>query len=281
MKEKKEIENQKKKVEEDKIKTFTPPKNPNAPKMCYKHPDEEAYATCSNCGKYICKDCAESCAVTNDDDGTRYLCYDCCEELFKDQERKLKKDTNKIIFQYALTVIGILIGALLGADGGVFGALMFAVIGGAFLSAIKPIASSLAEMVKGVIKLAVGGSIMEAIVDFLVGIFKFLVVVVQCTIRTVSKLISYTKYLISANKAIKETQQALQQLADFMAYMEIRQKSKDFDLDTLLSDEGSALFNNSYARALRDEGEEKADQMLRHATTTIAENGEIIRSFAM
>ena len=274
MKGKKEVE--KKKVEDDEIKTFSPPKNGSVPKMCFKHPDEEAYATCSNCGKYICKDCAESCAVT-DDEGTKYLCYDCCEKLFKEQEKKLKKDTSKITFQYALTIIGIIIGILLGADGGIIMAIMC----GVFLSAIRPIASAMGEIFKGIFELASGGSVGEAIVNFIVGIFKFIYIAVQCSIKTISKLISYTKYLISANKAIKETEQALQQLADFMAYMEIRQKTKNFDLDTLLSDEGSALFNNSYARTLKDEGEEKADQMLRHATTIIAENGEIIRNFAV
>ncbi len=278
----KKNDNKSKIIENDAIERSTSPINQNETKVCYKHPDEVAVATCSNCGKYICQDCAESCAVVNEDNSTSYLCYDCCETLFKDQEKKLKKDTTKIAFQYALTIIGVLIGGGYGfSSGGVPLMIIFAAIGGAFLSAIRPIASALGEMIKGVIELGMGGSIMEAIFTFLTGIFKFLIVAFQCCIRTVSKLISYTKYLISANKAIKQTQQALQQLADFMEYMEIREKSKNFDLDSLLSDEGSTLFNNSYARALRDGGEEKADQMLRQATTIIAENGEIIRNFAV
>ena len=43
--------------------------------------------------------------------------------------------------------------------------------------------------------------------------------------------------------------------------------------------EGSELYNNSYAQAVRDNGEAAADAALRQATTRIAENGEIIRDF--
>lgn len=288
---KKEVIDKKKKIkEEEEIPTFSAPgdsvkssdssKAEDVKAVCYKHPEEEAYATCSSCGRNICKECAESCSVNGGTYSGKYLCYDCCENIFKEQERKLKRDKNKIMFQYALTIIGVLLGACIGADGGAVNALMFAAIGGAFLTAIKPIASSLKDIIVGVIELAVGGNFMSAIVNMLVGVVKFLIVVVQCTIRTVIKLVSYTRYLISANKAIQETQEALQQLADFMEYMEVRQRTKNFDLDTLLS-EGNDLHDNTYARFLKENGEEKADEMLCRATTIIAENGEIIRNFAV
>lgn len=157
-------------------------------------------------------------------------------------------------------------------------ALIFAMICGSFLVAIKPIGSALVEVFKGVFELASGGGIAGAIVNFITGIFKFLIVAVQCTIRTIAKLINYTIYIIKASKAIKQDMEALQQLQDFMAYMEVTVKNKGVDLETLMQ-EGSELYNNSYARVLRDSGEDAADEMLRRATTTIAENGEIIRNF--
>ena len=43
--------------------------------------------------------------------------------------------------------------------------------------------------------------------------------------------------------------------------------------------ESSELYNNSYAQAVRERGEAAADAELRRATTMIAENGEIIRTF--
>ena len=47
-----------------------------------------------------------------------------------------------------------------------------------------------------------------------------------------------------------------------------------------LMNEGSELYNNSYARMVQEQGEEKAEAFVSRCTTQIAENGEIIRSFA-
>lgn len=48
---------------------------------------------------------------------------------------------------------------------------------------------------------------------------------------------------------------------------------------TIFQSDISELYNNSYAQAVRDNGEAAADAALRQATTRIAENGEIIRDF--
>ncbi len=269
-----------KKVKEEnkneEIKTFTPPKGGQQEEaVCYKHPTEEAYTKCDNCGKYICKDCAESCSL---DDGT-HLCYDCCELLFQEQERKLKRDKNKIVSKFALTIMGVLIGIIMGISDGLAMAFILAVLFGSFLTAIKPISQAFVEIIKGIFNLATDG-IAEGIGNIISAVIMFLVAIVRCTIETTVKLISYTRYLIQANKAIQQTQAALQQLSDFMQYMEVKEKQKNFDLDTLLS-EGNELYNNSYAQALKNDGEQAADQMLCRATTIIAENGEIIRNFAV
>ena len=44
--------------------------------------------------------------------------------------------------------------------------------------------------------------------------------------------------------------------------------------------EGSQLYNNSFAQMVRDQGEEKAEAYMSQCVTRIAENGEIIREFA-
>ena len=261
------------------IPVFTPPKDAKITgPVCYHHPQEPAVGTCTRCGKNICKECAESCMVEGGEYSGKHLCYDCCQNLFKEDEQKLQKDKNKIMFHYVLTIIGIVIGALFG-QGDLFLTIMFAMIGGAFLSAVKPIGSALVECFKGIIELAAGGSIMAGIVQFLVGVVKFLIVAVQCAIRTIGKLITYTNYLRKATKAINADKEALQQLKDFMTYMEVKNRNQNMDLDALTK-EGSELYNNSYARVLKEQGEQAADNMLRQATTRIAENGEIIRSFA-
>ena len=265
---------------DDEIPTFEAPKNANPTgEVCYHHQNEPAVGHCARCGKAICKDCAESCAVGGGEYKGKNLCYDCCKALFEEDKDKLKKDKNKIMIQYILTLVGVILGASIGiSEKDAVVAVICAMIGGSLLVAIKPIGSAFWEITKGIIEAAAGGGIAEAIINVLTGIFKFIIVAIQCTIRTISKIIRYTIYLIKASKAIKQDMEALQQLQDFMQYMEVTSNNKGVDLETLMQD-GSELYNNSYARVLRDSGEEAADQMLRQATTIIAENGEIIRNF--
>ena len=274
--------------QEEEIPTFTPPEAPifTPPEdgeeenelRCYHHDTERAVSQCAHCGKYICKDCAETFAVNSGKFANQHLCYDCCQSLFKEQEEGLRKNKKQIVTQYVLTIIGVVIGVALGASDGLVPALIFAMIGGVFLSALKPMLSAMWDIFKGIFELASGGGAGAIIGNFLSGIFKFLVVIVSSTIGTVSKLIKYTIYLIKASKALKETQEALAKIEEFMQYMEVRMKNKSVDLDSLMQ-EGSELYDNSYAQALRDNGEAAADAILAQATTTIAENGEIIRAF--
>ena len=44
--------------------------------------------------------------------------------------------------------------------------------------------------------------------------------------------------------------------------------------------EGSELYNNSFAQMVQEQGEEQAEKAVSGWVATIAENGEIIRSFA-
>lgn len=266
---------------EDEIPTFTPPKpsKNNGPK-CYKHPEEDAMANCSKCGKPICKDCAESCMVDGAGYDGKYLCYDCSKKIFEEDERKLKKDRLKVGLKFGLFIAGILIGGAFGAADGLVPALIFAMIGGSFLSAFKPICGVFVDILKGIFELATGGSIAAAIINVLVGVIKFLILAIQCTIANIIKLVKYITYLVKANKAINATRDALRQLDDFMEYMAVKAANGGRDLSELVG-EGGSLENNEYARVLREKGEAAADEMLRRATTTIAANGEIIRTFVV
>lgn len=266
---------------EDTIPTFTPPKpgKNNGPK-CHNHPEEDAVANCAKCGKPICKECAESCMVSGGGYDGRYLCYDCSKEIFKEDESKLKKDRTKIILRFALFLGGMAAGAALGASDGAGMALILAMIGGSFFSAIKPIISAFGAFISGFFELASGGNIVSAIINIFVGIIKFLWTALVCTINNIIKLIQYTSYLIRANKAINQTKEAIRQLDDFMQYMAVKAANGGRDLSELVA-EGGELENNEYARVLREQGEAAADEMLRKATTTIAENGEIIRTFTI
>lgn len=275
---------------EEEIPTFTPPEEEiptfTAPvgdekhngAVCKNHPNHPAVAQCARCGQNICKECAETCTVGAGEYANKNLCFDCCKELFEQDKKELSKNRNKVMRQYILTIIGCVIGGAIGAGGGIVSIILFAAIGGSILVALKPIGSALIEVFKGVAKLAVGESIIQAIIQFFAGLIKFIILAIQCTIRTTKKLVNYTNYLIKANKAIESDKEALKEIQDFMTYMDVRARKPHEDIAKLMQ-EGGELFNNSYAKLLVEKGEEVADQMLRVATTRIAENGEIIRTF--
>lgn len=277
------------KAPEEEIPTFTPPEEdiptfeaPTDAKFdgvaCKNHPNCPAVAQCARCGQNICKDCAETCSVGSGEYAGKYLCFDCCKALFDADKKELRKNRNIVMFQYILTIIGVVLGAVIGADGGAVTVIICAAIGGSLLVALKPIFSSLIDIFSGLFEAASGGSILTGIIKFIAGAIKFLFVALQCLVRTIVKLVKYTNYLIKANKAINSDKQAIRELQDFMVYMDVRARKPKEDIAKLMQ-EGGELFNNSYAKLLVEKGEEVADQMLRVATTRIAENGEIIRTF--
>lgn len=262
--------------------TFTPPPQAqfNGP-GCYHHPDEPAVAQCARCGKYICKDCAEAYGVTSGEYAGKSLCYDCCQQIVADNVAELTKNKNKIKAQFILSLVGIVIGFIMGLSAGIsggdFGAgllagLIYGCIGGVFLSALKAFGS----LAWDCIKIAFAGQF--GILTIISIIFNLIVIVFKCIWVTVTNTIYYITYLKKTSGFIESDSAALQQMKDYMEYTLVRSKNKGVDLDSLMN-EGSELYNNSYAQAVRTNGEEAADAALRQATTRIAENGEIIRDF--
>lgn len=279
--------------------TFTPPPTPqHEGAMCFHHTNEPAVAQCARCGKYICKDCAEAYGVTAGEYAGKHLCFDCCEQLVADNIAELTANKATIAKHYKLTRIGTIIGAILGLIciiaavasgaegtsniGGILGAgiaymVMFGLIGGSFLTAAKMYFSALWESFK-----AVFGNFGDwgAMIGALIGVGIALTIgIFRCMWYTISKLWKYSKYLKETEGFIESDTAALQQMREYMEYTQVRSDNRGIDLEALMA-EGSALYDNSYAQMVRDKGEAAADEMLRQATTTITENGEIIRSFA-
>lgn len=283
-----EIPGLKKMGKKDEIPTFVPPEAPtfippehHGP-MCYHHTDEPAVTQCVRCGKPICKDCAEAYGVTSGEYAGKCLCYDCCQQLVAENVENLTRNKNKIKAQFILSLIGIGIGFLIGLssgiEGGSFGTgivvgLIYGCIGGVFLSALKAFGSLAWEG----IKIAFAGQF--GVLTILSLLFHLCVLICQCIWRTCSNTFYYINYLSETSGFIEADSEALQQMRDYMEYTLVRNSNKGVDLDVLMK-EGSALYNNSYAQSVQSNGEEFADAALRQATTTIAENGEIIRSFA-
>ncbi len=264
---------------------FTPPGGTGqaAGAVCYHHPLEPAAARCVRCGKYICKDCAEAYGVIAGEYAGKCLCYDCCEELVSQNLAELTRNKKKIKNQFILQIIGMVIGFIIGVstgmDYGGFGnsigyGVVFACIGGVFLSAVK----AFFQMVKDAIVTAFSGGEAGIVAAILQVFLSSIIIIFKCIWVTLSNTVRYILYLKKTSGFIEQDSAALQQMRDYMQYTLVRSQNKGVDLDSLMS-KNSELYNNSYAQAVLNRGEAAADADLRQATTRIAENGEIIRDF--
>lgn len=257
--------------------TFTPPKNTkpdfNGPACSY-HKDEPAVAKCARCGRYICQDCFDNYGVSSGEYAGKALCYDCCQQIVAENVADLKKNKNKIMLQFIVSIIGMVFGMIVGisSGGGVAGAVIGLAVGGVLLSALKVFFS----LVWDVIKIAVSGQF--GVLTVLSIIWNILVLIVKCLITTVSNTVYYINYLVKTSGFINSDTQALQQMADYMEYTMIRNQNRGVDIDTLLNQK-SELADNSYAQMVQQRGEEGAEAAMRECVATFNEHGEIIRNF--
>lgn len=256
------------------IPTFAVPPRPhfNGP-ACYYHDDEPAVGKCARCGKTLCQDCCDSYGVSSGQYAGRYLCYDCTQQLVSENVAELTKNLNKIKGQFTLQIIGMVIGFIYGIVGGGFIAgLVCACIGGVFLSAVKVFFS----LAWDCIKIAFAGQFGWLTVISI--IFNLIVITVKCIWITVTQTIQYIVYIKKTSGFIESDSKFLEEIKEYMEYTMIRQKNRGVDLETLMQ-EGSQLYNNSFAQMVREQGEEKAEVYMSQYVNRIAENGEIIRDF--
>lgn len=264
--------------------TFTPPVDAkptfNGP-ACYYHKDEPAVAKCARCGKFICHDCFDNYGVSGGDYAGQALCYDCCQQLVAANVDELKRNKGKIMFQFILSIIGMVIGFIFGMsisiESGDVGScfvtgLICAGVGGVFLSALKAFLLLNWEAAK----IAFAGKF--GILTIFSIMFQSIVIVFKCIWTTISNTFYYIKYLRETSGFIDSDTNALQQMKDYMEYTMIRNQNRGVDIETLLNQK-SELADNSYARMVQEKGEEGAEAALRDCVATINENGEIIRSF--
>ena len=257
--------------------TFPPPQNAkpefNGPACSY-HKDEPAVAKCARCGRYICQDCFDNYGVSSGEYAGKALCYDCCQQIVAENVADLKKNKNKIMLQFIVSIIGMVFGMIVGisSGGGVAGAVIGLAVGGVLLSALKVFFS----LVWDVIKIAVSGQF--GVLTVLSIIWNILVLIVKCLITTVSNTVYYINYLVKTSGFINSDTQALQQMADYMEYTMIRNQNRGVDIDTLLNQK-SELADNSYAQMVQQRGEEGAEAAMRECVATFNEHGEIIRNF--
>lgn len=255
---------------------FTPPVRTHYGPSCYYHQDEPAVTSCARCGKPLCQDCLDSYGVSSGEYAGRALCYDCTRELVAENVEILSANKSKIKAQFIVSLVGIVLGFIFGVSSGGEGAflagLVFAAVGGVFLSAMKVFFSLVWEA----IKIAFSGNFGLLTVFSLA--FHILVLIVKCFITTISNTFYYITYLKQTSGFIESDQNCLRQMQDYMEYTLVRNQNRGVDIETLLK-ENSQLANNSVAQMARTQTEEQIEASMRNCVATINENGEIIRSF--
>lgn len=254
--------------------TFTPPGNSHrSGSTCHFHPNEPAVTKCAKCGKPLCHDCADTYQVNDEKYGGKPLCYDCCQELVAENVKQLKKQRLKIIAMYIFTLIGMIVGGILGSKygGEAWIGLIAAFIGGCFWTFFV----NLCKIIVNTFKNFAHGAIIGGIIRFFIDLLKAVVLAIWGTIQ---KIFYYTKHLIKTSGFIRSDSRALQEMADYMEYTIVRSQNVGVDLATLMN-EDSQLYNNSYAQNVMANGEASAENSIRGCVTSINENGEIIRSF--
>lgn len=249
------------------IPVFTAPKRSagwsgGSRQSCHFHGSQPSSADCAKCGKAICENCVESYSVTTPEYEGKAICYNCARELVAENVTTLKKQRRKIIFTFVATVIGIIFGlAIASSQGyGFIGTLLFAAWLGSMWTLVK-------SVMRGWVKEGAGflpsllGSILAA------------------PVITARKLIESIYYWIKTAGFIKSDSEALVDMQAYMEYTLAMEGSSGMDLETMMSQD-EALHDNSYAQMVLAQGENQAFNQMRRTVMTIAENGEIIRSFA-
>ena len=102
--------------------------------------------------------------------------------------------------------------------------------------------------------------------------------VIVAPIVTIYRFVKRIKQIKQADEIIASDERILQEMRDYFAYTKALEKNKGIDL-AKLAEQGSELYDNTYARSVLDKGEKEAQAALRQSVVTISANGEIIRSF--
>jgi len=209
---------------------------------CYHHPSQQAVAQCAGCGNAICADCREMYGVTSGDYAGKALCYDCTTMLVAENIKEVEKIKKKT---QIMTLLSLFI--------------------------VTPF-KLLWDMVKGG-SMAASGNLSGAFV-MVITMFKFCVF----PFVAIYRIVVLWKQSKQAKEIMASDARALQEMRDYFAYTQTMENNEGVDLASLAA-QGGALFDNTYAKNVMEQGEQAAQAQLRRSVVTISENGEILRSF--
>ena len=217
---------------------------------CYHHPSKDAVVNCGACNKPICRDCAEMYGVSDGEYEGQSLCYDCTTQLVAANVTLVGLLRKKTKMELIIVAVGVIIGAIIGGSmgAGIGPVILVGLIGGGGLHVIKAIGS----FFSGAQALA-SGNVAGAIKAFF-GLFTIVIAPFKTVITVVTRL----RQIKQADEIIASDSQTLQEMRDYFAYTQaMENKTASIDL-AKLANEGGELFNNKYARAVLDKGEQTA-----------------------
>lgn len=275
------------------IPIFTSPNRVHIGTMCNYHKNRSAVLKCESCGTPMCRECADIFECVYESGERKNTCYECFrKEVLEDSS--IARDNFKYIFKkFKRMKIGFAVGFLL-----VFGAfmalgveamprlgymhvifvslvyaLLAGVIGSVYGTYFKESLKLNLRMYSRAIKYAVVGDTMGMCSLMLRGIYESAVFSVKIYYTAYTRRKNYLQYIKETNERLISNSILLEYLDDYIEYIKsqnILDNNIDIDLD-----------NNEYARAVYNKGKSFADEMLHDCIIKIAENGEIIRDFAM
>lgn len=252
-----------------KAQTFTPPTTSNMDPGCYYHPEERVVGHCARCGKNLCRYCCDSFGVTGGEYAGKMLCYDCTTKLVKDNVEELQKNHNYIHGQYTQCLVGCAIGGVIGfiwgLSGGIMGALLYMVLCAAIGGSASNFFHRFIAAIPGFF-VSTGNMVISICVGLFKFIFCFFLYAIMALFETVKKILYYRNYMAQTADCLEKDSSALQCIRDRMEYSRVMNENRGMSLADLMN-EGSELYNNSYARMVQEQGEEKADALLRSPRT--------------
>ena len=234
---------------------------------CYHHATQMAAAQCQACGKHICRDCSEIYGVSSGQYAGQSLCYDCTTQLVASNIKEVAKFRRTVKREFTAIIIGAAIGALMGfAIGGLFGLVVGFGAGGSIYLTLKVVGKFILEVMNP-----------KPFGDSFTVLSGLALTIFLSPIATTRKIIDRTSQMKQADAILANDQRNLEAMRDYYAYTKFMEKyegSADF-----VKQARKELSDNSYAKAIVDNGEEIAQTEVRERVIQVAANGEIIRSF--
>lgn len=253
--------------------------------FCHFHNDQPSTHACAVRKQPLCSCCANvftvnQCSSTFSGEP---ICPDCVKEMAQDNANELNQNIKTIKRDFTISIIGIVIGfilgLILGASGGfgsalIFG-LIFAGIGGMFLSFIKFYLSLVWEGIKAIFSFEGIGYMIGALLGLCINM---VVGIVKCIYYSIKNTIDYISYLRDTADILKTDAEAVQWVDDYLAYTYARSQYPDEDLTSLM-EVGRPLNNNVFAQSVAVAGEAAAIEHVRSHVTLVALSFEIVHDF--